>query len=488
MSVGTSVAEVPTVETSKFANPAFRANDKKVVGFAWENPSPSILRDRMKDLETAAPYLDGIVFKLPETPLGQWPPWRPAFDNRRWTEADVGLPTLRNVKWGRFHHNFIALGPGSSYDHAEAGWFDDEAWASIRENVRLLSRVIQESGARGIFLDTENYSGLWHYWHRSSLRESQPKRICLYPGFTFEQVEKKVRQRGREFLTALQSRKPNVVVFATFLTSGCGHDPAQVATSDFPLLRAFTAGMLDGAGPRARIVDGLENTYWTPNSHGYLWWHEQLKDHTVKIVPEDVREKWRNQCSTGMAVFYDALAKGLYTEKLKVDAAYRAKWLEHNAYHAVLTNDEWTWVYFEKTSPWKPEDVGLDFRLALARGIEKAKSHQPLGFDMTARTLELTEPSRYFDSSAARLVSPMPNATFHRGQLVDVDVQPIGDHAIASVQVFVDSRPVVNLSAVPWTVRLANLPVGLHTIRAEVVVLGNRIQSCTPPVQISVRP
>ncbi|NUQ66453.1 MAG: Ig-like domain-containing protein [Pirellulales bacterium] len=483
-----SLAGGPSVDVSRFVNPAFRAQEKKVIGFAWASPSPSVLRDRMKELETAAPYLDGIVFKLPETPLGEWPPWRPAFDNRRWTESDVGLPVLCQVKWGRFRHNFIALGPGSSYDHAEAGWFDDEAWSVIVENAGLLSRAILESGARGVFFDTEKYSGLWHYWHRESLRASPPRKICLYPGFTFGQVEKKVRQRGREFLAALQSHKPDVVVFATFLTSACGKEPDSVETSDFPLLRAFTAGMLDAAGPRATLVDGLENTYWTPNSQGYLWWHEQLKDQTVKVVPDDVREKWRSQCSTGMAVFYDAVAKGLYTEKLAVGEDYRTRWLEHNAYHAVLTNDEWTWVYFEKTSPWKPEDVGPGFLSALARGIDKAKGHAPLGFDMTARTLDLTEPSRYYEDAAVRLRSPLSGEVFRRGQTITVQAEPTGESAIQSLRVFVDSRPVASLSAAPWRVGLTNCSTGPHTVRAEATVEGNRMCSYAAPVIIWLRP
>jgi len=63
------------------------AREKKLVGFAWAMPSPAQLRDHMGDLETAAPYLDGLVFKLPEAPAGQWPPWLPAFDSRAWIEG-----------------------------------------------------------------------------------------------------------------------------------------------------------------------------------------------------------------------------------------------------------------------------------------------------------------------------------------------------------------------------------------------------------------
>lgn len=472
------------VDVAPFANPVYRARDKKVIGFAWSCPSPSRLVDHMSDVEAATPYLDGIVFKLPETEPGAPPTWLPAFDRRPWTQDDVALPTLRRIRWNRLRHNFIALGPGATYESADASWFDDAAWATIGSNLRLLSRAVKESGARGVFFDSENYSGLWHYWHRESLRAAPPQRVCHYPGFTFAQVEAKVRQRGREFLSALRTHSPDVVLFASFLTSGSGSDPATVETSDFPLLRAFAAGLLDASGSRATLVEGLESTYWTASSDGYLWWHERLKDATAPIVPEDARGAWRTQSSTGMAVFYDALARGLYTSQLAVDAAYRRRWLEHNVYEAVLTNDEWTWLYFEKANPWADGVVAPEERGAIERGIESAREHRPLGFGMTARSLDLSRPSTFREGEVIRLRTPAPHAVFAAGRAVEVEVSTAGARPPLAVRVFVDSRPVVALHAAPWSVTLVGLSAGPHTLRAEAVLADDEGLALSPPVLI----
>lgn len=461
---------------------------KRLVAFAWAMPSASYLREHLAELEAAAPYLDGLVFKLPETPPGQWPPWLPAFDNRAWSEADVPLATLGQITWGRFRHNFISLGPGPNYDEIKVNWFDDAAWETVQANLRLLSRAVTASGARGVFMDMENYAGTWHYWSVHGLRAKPPLKVCQYPGFTFAQVEAKVRQRGREFITALQSEKPDLVLMATFLLSSSGDREAQVETSDFPLLRAFTVGMLEAAGPQVRLVNGTESTYWTNASDGYLYWYNTLRENALKIVPAELHSRWRQQSSSGMAVFYDALADGLYTDRLPVDQAYRLKWLEHNLYHGLLTNDEWTWLYFEKANPWTGEGVPAGAKAAIESGKAKVLAGQALGWTMVWQSLSEPIPSRVFDTPAFSLTQPTRDAKLSFGETITVEATPAPGVPLTGVQLYLDSRPLAKLLAAPFQTVLHGLPIGTHTLRAVGYFTGEVDRGEAAPVPFEVRP
>jgi hypothetical protein len=469
-------------------SPAFVAREKKLVGFSWAMPSPSQLREHMRDLEQAAPYLDGLVFKLPEAPAGQWPPWLPAFDERAWTEADVQLDALREIRWGRFRHNFISLGPGPTYDDLRVSWFDDAAWETVQANLRLLSRAVAVSRARGVFFDTENYSGAWHYWSVQGLRANPPLKVCLYPGFTFPQVEAKVRQRGREFIGALQSEKPDLVLMATFLLSSSGDAPEKVETSDFPLLRAFTEGMLEAAGPQVRLVDGTESTYWTNASDGYLYGYNALRESGLRILPAELHPRRLQLCSSGMAVFYDALLTGLYTDKLPVDREYRLKWLEHNLYHGLLTNDEWTWLYFEKADPWTGEGVPPEAAAALERGKAKALGSQPLGWTMVWQSLSGPVPSKVFDTPTFRITKPAPDASPRASENLVVELAAADGVPLTSAQLYLDSRPSAKLLAPPFRATLTNVPPGTHTLRAVGYFTGDADRGECAPVVFDVTP
>ena len=234
---------------------------------------------------------------------------------------------------------------------------------------------------------------MWHYWHHRSLTAKEPRRICHYPGLTFAQVEAKVTQRAAQWMEALQSARPDVVVFASSLLSfGAKADATDEAY--FPLLSAFTAGLVSAAGPEVVLVDGLENTYWTNDSTGFDWWKKQMLE-SVNLLPEKLRERWRQQSRTGMAVFLDGVMDGLHAAPLEADAAYRLRWLEHNIHHALTANDEWTWLYMERRDPWLlagGKAVSAEESAAIAQGRATAATGKP-AWQMKARTLDLSQPS-----------------------------------------------------------------------------------------------
>jgi hypothetical protein len=187
-----------------------------------------------------------------------------------------------------------------------------------------------------------------------------------------------------------------------------------------------------------------------------------------------------------MAVFHDALFTGLYTDKLPVDEAYRLRWLEHNVYQGVLTNDEWTWLYFEKADPWTGEGVPPEAKAAIERGRVKALSDQPLGWTMVWQSLSEPIPSKVFETPQFRIASPAALAKLRAGGPVEVELNAGEGVLLTSAQLYLDSRPVAKLLAPPFRAVLRNVPLGAHTLRAVGYFAGEADRGEAAPVIFDV--
>lgn len=163
--------------------------DKKLIEYGWDVPTASFIRDNIDTMQKR-PF-DGVAFKLSredEQPSS-------AFDSRKWSEAELQLDSLSNIKWGNFTSNFIVLWASNP---VTMDWFDDGRWNIITANMQLLSKALKISRARGVFFDPEFYAvrqthSLWFYTKD------------IYPTTNQADVEIMVRKRGAQFMTALQS-------------------------------------------------------------------------------------------------------------------------------------------------------------------------------------------------------------------------------------------------------------------------------------------
>ena len=113
------------------------------------------------------------------------------FDVRPWNKADLQpqLDTLSQIQWQKFTDNFLTLYAANRW---KMDWFNDDQWKIIAENLRLFSRAVRYGKCVGVCFDPEPYGD--NPW--------------AYPGQfkdkSFDQAADKVRQRGRQFIVALQ--------------------------------------------------------------------------------------------------------------------------------------------------------------------------------------------------------------------------------------------------------------------------------------------
>ena len=180
------------------------------------------------------------------------------FSNERFQLEIVedAIGDLQETTFKRFRSNYLVtvafLHTGQFMD-----WFDDEWWSNITSNARLMAQVARRGGCEGIMFDAEQYRGtLWHY--------PKLKKETRYKDRGFEEVTEKVRQRGREYIRAVNQGYPGTRMLLLFawelLIRGTDGDRARLPEKGYGLYYYFLEGMLEGLTKRQCSLTGWRST------------------------------------------------------------------------------------------------------------------------------------------------------------------------------------------------------------------------------------
>lgn len=353
--------------------PSLEATGKKLIEYGWDVPTPAQMRDQLAAMEKR-PF-DGLIFRLS---AGHNAFVTKTLDPDKFAEDD-GI--LRTLKFTAFRDNFVLVwgSPPADFD-----WFNDAQWAVIEGNARLLVGVAQAGRVRGICFDPEPYDfSLWEY-------ARQPGKSSR----TYAEYRAKVRERGAQLMRAFEKPMPGAVIltffhvslFDRFATLPEAERAEKLSQESWGLMPDFFVGMLEGATPQARFIDGNENAYYYTSREQYFRAYHAIRQRARGLVPADLREKYDRQVRAGMALYVDQnfALRQPNTEKYlsyRLTAEERPKWFEHNTYWALYTTDEFVWCYSERMNWWKNEvPPGLEAAIVSAR--RKIAGNRPLGFDI----------------------------------------------------------------------------------------------------------
>lgn len=346
---------------------------KKLIEYGWDVPTPSQMRDMLPQMEKR-PF-DGLIFRLDKGfNAFETKPLDPALfaDDER---------ILRGLTFGKFTENFILIW-GSP--HAEWDWFDDTQWRAVEQNARLLVNVGKAARIKGICFDPEPYDfELWNYRKQPRAKER-----------SFAEYRAQVRLRGKQLMRAFEKAMPGALILTFFHVSLHGNladmpeaqRAAELEKGTWGLMPDFFIGMLEGAGPRARFIDGNEMAYYYTSREQYFRAYHTMRQRVLQMLPENLRAKYARQVQAGNALYVDqnfALRQPNAEQYLsfRMTPEERAKWFEHNAYWALYTTDEYVWCYSERMNWWKNETPpGLEEAIVSAR--DKIRVAKPLGFDI----------------------------------------------------------------------------------------------------------
>jgi len=324
-----------------------------IIELSWTSPDTVYLREHVREMEKRP--LDGVTVRVadPRFPHGTvlngtgkgdagW-----AFlQNRRLKRSiiDAAIADMQSTKFTRFRSNYLNmvtyLQSGQTFD-----WFDDEWWATVLHNTRLLAEFARKAGCEGIMLDPEEYGG--QIWSPPGML-----RDALYTGRSYEQLVAQVRRRGREFATAVNQEFPG----AHFLVLHAWEDVLSRVADDFYRLReqnrtltiAFLDGMLEGSDDNTIIMDGIENGYYVEEAEDFAVKCDRVRRYgpLLSAVPEQFRKKVRT--ATGIWLdrnsrwFPDEIEKNFWSPERYQKAIT----------NALAANDGFIWLYCERPTFW----------------------------------------------------------------------------------------------------------------------------------------
>jgi hypothetical protein len=276
-----------------------------------------------------------------------------------YSEIAEVLEPLKGISFRNLTENFAAVVGGRPPD-----FMDD--WSAPIVNFAHLARASRHAGLKGIYFDNETYYAPW---------ADYPKGV-RHPEKSLAEYREQARLRGREVMQAMVAQFPEITVL---LLHGPYISEPRAPAPLFPQVQSsnelhgpFFAGMAEGAGDRARVVDGGELYHLRTEEEfrqSYEWRKNALPSAEVEcaFIPAAIRPVWRDRVSLGFGV-YDRPFKGI---------PMNPEILETTLVRALRQSDRYVWLYVEGPSFLKrPEEGGAprDWVEAVRRArVEAAK-------------------------------------------------------------------------------------------------------------------
>ncbi len=363
----------PSPPTPPVTPPAPPTNAKKLIELGWDTATPDFVKNNIAVMEQR-PF-DGFAVNLN---AGKTIFNKTAYPDSAYTNDRNDLAATKFTKF----NNFISIWGSREGDWS---WFDDNDWAATAKNASNFAKTAKIGRFKGFFFDPEPYDN--NPWAYNS---------SLYPNQSFAEVQAKVRQRGGEFMNAIQAEMPDVKILTLFGVSYIkmrANQSGNLESVDWVLLASFIDGMLSTINPQAQLIDGNEFSYYNylPKAQEFDAFRD-AKNAARDLVSPGNYAKYDNQVKISQAVFVDGIMN-LFSDQLIIgchlrNTSERQLVLEHHTYQALRTTDEYAWVYNEKmnwwNSPYPNFPFPTDLEPVLARASQKINANQPLGFDAEA--------------------------------------------------------------------------------------------------------
>ena len=330
---------------------------KKLIEYGWDVPNAKLVREAVAEMERI-PF-DGLVIRVEDPdPQGLHRDlgWR-VFSRERFKPEDYEQ-TIRDLKATRFKklkENFIQV---ISYP-GDVDWFDPD-WSAAAHNAACLARVAKQSGCKGIMFDPEEYGG-YPIWTYRAMPES------FKTAHTYEEYAAKARERGREFIQAINKEFPDITILALFGPSitylNAYRKPIQ--ESQYSLLEPFYDGVCEAATSGSRLVDGYEFSYGFRTREKFIEGRRLLFE-ASKISANPTAFKKHVRAGFGVWADNQSLQLGWHPDDFSKNY-FTPAGLRATLNYALEQSDKYVWVYSERLRWWdgKPPQEFVDaLRLA----------------------------------------------------------------------------------------------------------------------------
>jgi hypothetical protein len=307
---------------------------KKIIEFGWDYPKVGFLKTHLESMQKL-PF-DGVVFSFDFDIYN-------AFDSSNYSEANFQYNELAGLNWGNFTDNFLLV-RGAGYTGAH--WLDDATWIKIVNNLKLVSKALNASKAKGIGFDPE-------YYYKDSTLNPWLYRASWYKNLSYIQVGAYVKKRGKQFIQALQSSKPDLKILCFWLLElvDVQSKTQALAETGMALYPFFVEGMLEGQNKYSEIIDGNEGSYGFDKAEQFVESGYSQRQTGSKFLTTSLQSKYK-KIGIAQAVYFDLI----YGKTPALDKGYdqqtKEQWLRQNLYAAFKSTDKYVWFYNERVNWW----------------------------------------------------------------------------------------------------------------------------------------
>jgi hypothetical protein len=183
----------------------------KLIEVGWHTPEPEVLLPNLAQYEAAVPF-DGLVLVLrnnnnrPQTnyTLG-YNAWHARLERLDYYSDAINVLKAVSQQATKFKENFLDLKVQPGTDD----WFQDGAWATNFQQCKNIAMLARDNGCKGVFFDTESYS------YGTPFQFAPTTTTLRDPSKSLADYKVIVRQRGQEFMLALQGAYPGITVLLT---------------------------------------------------------------------------------------------------------------------------------------------------------------------------------------------------------------------------------------------------------------------------------
>ena len=333
------------------------AKSKKVIEWGWDQPDTKFMRENIEQMEMS-PF-DGVVFHANSDKGVALYSETFGGPQRKLEEFQQAIDDLKATKFRRFTDRFLRINvtPGT-FD-----WFDDKEWSGVLNNCAVAAQVARQGGCKGFMLDTEQYDGvvLFDYGKQKH-----------HDAKSFADYQAKVRERGREWITAVNRHFPDIAIMLTFGYRTAHYrgkaDPSQ---EDYALLTDFLDGVLDACADETRIVDAWEFSYGYKRPDQYQLAYRTITEKALAWTKTP--QRYRRFMQAGFGIWLDNsqqagwnvddFSKNYFTPA-EFEAALRP---------ALQTSDEYVWIYSEQPRWWSKEKTSVKLPQAYVDAFRRAR-------------------------------------------------------------------------------------------------------------------
>ena len=375
--------------------------DKKMIKTGQDMPNAAYLKNHIREIEKLG--FDGVTIDL-DAQIGnerqrltyRW--WSPQIIDEQ--QVRDSIEDLQAVHSEQLTDNFLWVCT-QSQAIASPDWLDDEGFAKIRSNMVLAAKIAKSCGLKGLFIDVEQYGGMkWSPWamrfnypQAHASQKDMHRRGLVDRVVLWDEYAKAARQRGYEIMHAMCEVYPDITIIflpgiQEYAKDRIGHGQhacpdetlTGLASSDCGMLAPFGDGLLEGAAPKATIVDGFESSYAFTLNKRFVEGRQRIANaYEVSSVPKLYDQRMKVGFGLMLDMRYPARGGWRLNPENFVNNHFTPAEFSDALYFAMLNADRYVWVWNELNgavfldAPPRDPEIRANIPPAYLQAIKQAR-------------------------------------------------------------------------------------------------------------------